>query len=329
MAVAAVAATTGVAVAVTAPSNDTPAASTAAGSTITNANVPAVSHDSAESDAAIRKWWTPARMQAALRNGAPAPRGTTGLKGAEIQVTPAEAGAMPVETTGSKAQRVTNYDTIYGRTTGKIFFTMNGKEFVCSGAVVTAKNRSTVWTAGHCVKDAGGAWASRLLFRPRYKNGATRGTWTARKFWTSQAWSSNGNLSYDFAAVVLRKNGSATVQGRVGALKIRFGSGFRTSVRSHGYPEQNSTGGRMNGQVQWFCSGTSWAWKYKGVNNRAMNCTMGPGSSGGPWIHKFANGWNIIGNVSHGIRLSNGRRFVQSPQLGAGAKNVWNAARNT
>src|SRR5699024_9720417 len=45
------------------------------------------------------------------------------------------------------------------RPTGKLFLTMNGHDFTCSASIVDSQNRSTLVTAGHCVKDGSGQWA--------------------------------------------------------------------------------------------------------------------------------------------------------------------------
>src|SRR5205823_4621286 len=55
-------------------------------------------------------------------------------------------------------------------TFGKIFFTKGGQEYVCSGTVVAAANKSVVWTAGHCVEEHGKVHTN-WIFVPGYRNG--------------------------------------------------------------------------------------------------------------------------------------------------------------
>lgn len=52
-------------------------------------------------------------------------------------------------------------------TVGKLFFTLPGVgNFVCSASVI---GRSTLATAGHCVSDGAGGWATNMLFCPSFR----------------------------------------------------------------------------------------------------------------------------------------------------------------
>ena len=65
-------------------------------------------------------------------------------------------------------------------TTGKVFFTLGGVNYVCSGAATSSTNRDVVTTAGHCVNEGPGAFATNWAFVPAYNNGSRPyGTWTA------------------------------------------------------------------------------------------------------------------------------------------------------
>ena len=55
---------------------------------------------------------------------------------------------------------------------GKVFFTLSGRNYVCSANSVSATNGSVVSTAGHCVHGGKGKFASRWIFVPAYENGA-------------------------------------------------------------------------------------------------------------------------------------------------------------
>src|SRR5690625_290759 len=57
------------------------------------------------------------------------------------------------------------------RTTGKVFLTLDGRDFTCSASVVPADNRDTVLTAGHCLKDGAGAWVDKWVFVPGFDDG--------------------------------------------------------------------------------------------------------------------------------------------------------------
>ena len=61
-------------------------------------------------------------------------------------------------------------------TTGRVFFTYQGRTASCSGSAVTSANRSTVMTAGHCVKLDGAFHTNWAFVRPgdRHRRGELR-----------------------------------------------------------------------------------------------------------------------------------------------------------
>lgn len=67
---------------------------------------------------------------------------------------------------------------------GKVFFVMNGQDFLCSASTIYSTNRDSVLTAAHCVYDTSlKMWASKFIFVPQYSNNAKPyGSWTARYF---------------------------------------------------------------------------------------------------------------------------------------------------
>src|SRR5690606_28926049 len=63
--------------------------------------------------------------------------------------------------------------------TGKVFFVMAGRNYVCSGS---SNGNNAVLTAGHCVSDGRGKFHTNWMFRPQFKNGQNpSGTWVAKK----------------------------------------------------------------------------------------------------------------------------------------------------
>ena len=58
------------------------------------------------------------------------------------------------------------------RTTGKVFFTLGGVNYQCSGSSVVAGSESLVQTAGHCLNEGPGEFATNVVFIPQYRDGA-------------------------------------------------------------------------------------------------------------------------------------------------------------
>jgi hypothetical protein len=91
---------------------------------------------------------------------------------------------------------------------GKVFFILNQATFVCSATVI---GRSTIATAGHCVSDGAGSFATNFVFCPSYITTGVnplRGCWGGTYAVTSTQWHANGNLDYDYGCVVLDSTGT-------------------------------------------------------------------------------------------------------------------------
>ena len=72
------------------------------------------------------------------------------------------------------------------RTTGKVFFTMDAQDYVCSAAVVASPAADVVITAAHCVKNGTGSWAVNWTFVPGFTRGSRPyGSWTAHHFFVA------------------------------------------------------------------------------------------------------------------------------------------------
>ena len=162
-------------------------------------------------DEALTAYWTPARMKAAA-SADDAPNFDDALKryqatdadrqreakineekgikppeqGPELLVKPDADGS--VKTTAKAAAFNPNLRSnhLTARTNGKVFFTLNGSNFQCSGTIVNSEGKDTVWTAGHCVNagQTNGAWATNWTFVPAYDDDLANprpwGTWSAK-----------------------------------------------------------------------------------------------------------------------------------------------------
>jgi hypothetical protein len=97
--------------------------------------------------------------------------------------------------TVSKASSSFRDSSMAPRVVGRVFFTINGGNYSCSAAVITASNQDCVITAGHCVYDyASQQWASNWIFVPQYNKGSTPfGIWVARSLITKLFWMNYGD----------------------------------------------------------------------------------------------------------------------------------------
>jgi hypothetical protein len=204
--------------------------------------------------------------------------------------------AVPVEqvrgTTTGRAERAAAaapareypgpYTQYPASTHGKVFLTLSGTDYVCSGTALNSTNRSVVWTAGHCLNQGPGAFATNFAFVPAYRDGARPfGTWTARSLLTTSGWGNQGDLSYDLGAAVMNTSGGSALTDVVGGRGIAFNYDRNQFYTSFGY----AAAPPFNGERLWICesplvaSDTSLSPPTMGID-----CDMTSGSSGGGWI---------------------------------------------
>ncbi len=183
---------------------------------------------------------------------------------------------------------------------GKVFFTLGGANYVCSGNSISSGNKSTVATAGHCVNEGPGAFATQFTFVPAYLNGAAPyGKWTARALYAPTQWSSAGNMQYDTGFAVMSPLNGKTLSDVVGASGLQFNAARGLSYKSFGYP----AAAPFNGESLKSCTGTA-----KNDPNspsfmtQGIPCNMTGGSSGGPWfIGSSATGYqNSVNSYGYG-----------------------------
>jgi V8-like Glu-specific endopeptidase len=264
--------------------------------------VPAQAKQETKSPAEIAAYWTKDRMEKAIprdaaRGGEPRP--TAGKPGGAASSWTRLAVALPYA-----GDDLSN---------GKVFMTMDGVNYVCSGTSVAASSGvNLVWTAGHCVNEGPGDNATSFMFAPGYADGATPyGKWVSTNGHaaTSQ-WSQSRNFDYDVGAarvVGTTAGAPATLAAIATPRPMAFGYPVQvgtTRFRSYGYP----AAGKFNGQRMYLCDST--------VSRRdgsasgdpmGIGCDMTGGSSGGGWIDSTgavasvnSYGYNSVKNTMFG-----------------------------
>ena len=233
---------------------------------------------SSKSPAEISAYWTSERMKNAKPRQRAKPGGGGGGGGGGA--TDWSTFAVPL---GSGAYVGVD------RQNGKVFMTIDGVNYVCSGtAVVASAGVNLVWTAGHCVTDGPGHEATNILFVPGYYRGAEpNGRWAFTALDSTPGWEAQGadRFRYDVGAVRVTKVGdaSATLQGTAGTRPIAFGQdagGAR--IVSYGYP----AAGKFKGSQQYACTSPFRRWDTTAsLDPMQISCGMTGGSSGGGWFY--------------------------------------------
>jgi V8-like Glu-specific endopeptidase len=213
------------------------------------------------------------------------------------------------------------------RTTGKVFFSMGSNDYVCSGSTVASGNSDVVVTAGHCVKNGTGVWATNWTFVPGYASGNDPyGSFSANKFYVASQWSTQADNDYDVAFVTLNPaqvgGAQVTAVHEVGGQGVEFGSA-PSQVTVFGYPADAP----YNGQQLYYCSGTVSPDPYQETDDTGVTCVMTAGSSGGPWLAGFdpATGTGIITSVSS-FKYSTNDQILYGTPFGPVAQELYEAA---
>jgi V8-like Glu-specific endopeptidase len=330
-------------------------------------------------------YWTSARMAAALRaaDGQPtAKRPTTANPGVTVPpagkkrraekpvsrarrltrkappVPPTPPGPWLTGDTAGRGLRWTHGGAV-ATAVGKIFFTLAGEDYVCSGTLVGGKHPDVVLTAAHCVTGGpspantgrantgrantgrpntgrpntgqGGTtqWATNWMFVPGFRDGLMPyGEYTARRFFVTPDWTGpqDGSEQYDVAFVQVT---AATLYGESRAaqpppgLPVKFANSqdaaSLTRAYVFGYPAEPPYGGLYVD----YCAGPVAA---SGGSVRTP-CWMTAGDSGGPWLAGFSprSGSGPVVAVST-YKVSGDLRVLYGAVLGPQARALYERA---
>ena len=208
---------------------------------------------------------------------------------------------------------------------GKVFFTLGGANYVCSGNSVASANKSTVSTAGHCLNQGPGAFATNFVFVPAYKDGAAPlGKWPAKELFAPKEWSTDGNIRYDTGFAVVAEVDGKKLADVAGATGVVFNRPRGLTYKAFGYP----AAAPFTGKTLVSCYGKA--------GNDALNpqfetqgipCDMTGGSSGGPWF--LSDGTdsplgfqNSVNSYGYGSRST----AMYSPYWGSVIQQVYDRA---
>ncbi|MDF5753944.1 trypsin-like peptidase domain-containing protein [Spongiactinospora sp. TRM90649] len=284
----------------------------------------------------VLRYWTPRRMAraipidviTALRDG-----GAAGILAAVSG--PGSAGPAPTRATSAaraaapgraRAVLVTEgspwgFAGSVTRTTGRVFLTIAGADFVCSAGTVRSASRDLVVTAGHCVKDGVGAWARNWTFVPGYSDGhRPYGEFTARRMFVPEPWSRRGDDSHDLGMVALNTRRGRHVADLVGAQEIAFNGGRGQRTHVFGFPADPP----YDGQRLVYCAGPVRADPHGQTHDQGLPCDMTAGSSGGPWFSRFdeRSGRGTVTSVSS-FKYTDDQAVMYGPYFGRAAEELY------
>jgi V8-like Glu-specific endopeptidase len=280
--------------AVAATPTDTPAVNSGATS---SATAPALPSKTPAGALEATGYWTAEKLRNAIPADLP---GDAKAPTAQRPTGPPSVASHPVAPQG----RAPLNDPV-PTTAGKIFFTKNGANYVCSGAAVNNNYKNLIVTAGHCVHGGqGGAWHANIVFAPSYYNGQSgAGLWNWNTARTFNAWINNSNFSYDQAFVSFQQRNGRNLIDAVGGNGLAINnSRDQGNTRIWGWPAEAP----FNGEVPYYCDGGTYAY---GSTDAALGCNMNGGASGGPWLKDRIN--QDLGYIF----AATSRRTTSGPQI--------------
>lgn len=293
-------------------------------------------------DHAAEPYWTPQRMARAAPIGllaglqkitalppagpvlAPAPAPRTGVPatgGTGGTTRTRQAAAMPPVTTSGTHWAAGGSVT---RTTGRVFLTMNGVDFVCSASAVRSANRDVVVTAGHCVKDGAGAWAENWTFVPGYDQGRQPyGAFPARRMFVAGPWSRAGNDDYDVGMVAVDDQDGRHLTDVVGGQPLGFDAPQGRRTYGFGFPADPP----YDGERLLYCAGVPHGDPQGQTRDQGLRCDLTAGASGGPWLSGFdpGSGRGTLTSVSS-FKYSNDQRTMYGPYFGSAVRDLFRGA---
>ncbi|MCP9206693.1 trypsin-like serine peptidase [Streptomyces sp. NEAU-Y11] len=230
-----------------------------------------------------RAFWTPERMRSATPlDLLLSSRATTRLKAPETGGRSTTVAPTAAPTAFPQAGGPWTGGGSVVTTSGRVFFTFQGRTASCTGNAVTSQNASTVITAGHCVKYQG-SWHTNWVFVPAYNNGnAPHGQWAAAKTLTTPQWEATEDINNDIGAAVVAPLNGQKLTSVVGAQGIQFNGGYNKQMYSFGFP----AAAPYDGTKLIYCSGNS-SKDFLFTQDHGLGCNMTGGSSGGPWLTGF------------------------------------------
>ncbi|MEU0478498.1 peptidase [Streptosporangium sp. NPDC006013] len=293
----------------------------------------------------VQRYWTEAKMEAAQplttlipeREGARLTSAAIAAQAAadpvSIPATTPDGEAVPATGMAAKGTAAVRASTgapwtrggAIAKTTGRVFFTYQGRNASCSANAVTSENRSTVITAGHCVR-MGGAFHSNWVFVPGYENGnRPYGTWVATTLYTTPQWNNTEDINYDVASAVVAPLNGRSLTDVVGGQGVSFNQSRRAQMHSFGYP----AAGPYDGSKLVYCAGRAFD-DFLMSRDIGLNCNMTGGSSGGPWFLGFneSTGLGTLNSVNS-FKYDFASGWMFGPYFGTDAQAVYEAAQTT
>ena len=285
----------------------------------------------------VVKYWTSERQAAAKPRDFV--RTSNGFKPAAKPDMPGSGDAV----TGARWTK----GGVVKKAVGKVFFSMDGSNWTCSGSVATDARTgySLVLTAAHCAYDetengAASGFATNWMFIPDWESAPNRdcsqtvhGCWTATALVVHNGYATAGGFNdqatwHDFAFAVVGAGGKLgdqqldAVAGSFPLVSPITSVTKGMKMYAFGYP----AAGKYKGNTLIYCAGSIIEDGYNDNKTWGLGCDMTGGSSGGGWFKDFneSTGSGSLGSLnSYGY---SGIKNMYGPKFNSDTQDVYNTA---
>jgi hypothetical protein len=286
----------------------------------------------------IVAYWTPARLASAqARDFVRTSNGTY-----------QPAAGKPGSGGGVTGASWPNDQGAISKSEGKVYFSMAGGNWQCSGTPVTGHTSNgfaLVLTAGHCaVDETTGEFATNWMFIPAWDakpatfssacsaGTTTYGCWTASALVVDSGFATAGGFNdqatrHDWALAVVGTGGfqNTDLESKVSSFALNVSSvAAGQPVYAFGFP----AAGKYHGNDLTYCSGNAFTDSLNSNATFGVACDMTGGSSGGGWMAPFtaSSGTGSLGGLnSYGY---SGIKNMYGPDFNANTTAVFNDAKN-
>jgi V8-like Glu-specific endopeptidase len=278
----------------------------------------------AKTRAASLAYWTPQRLKNAKSGDLLAPKAQTPSAARATVAQPAATSVhtvAPVEgkyrahkASAAAAGASPDLGTVYVTPAiGKVFFSVGGSDYACSGSSVNSSSGELVLTAGHCVYSVSlQSWVSNFVYIPAYAIGnAPYGTWSGVEMATFSGFISGGDDTLDTGYVAV--SGPSNLVATVGGMGFESGyTSFSDPLFTMGYPSASP-------ENQAWCDATATIDTSDGLV--FLPCSQGPGASGSPILDQYdttsglgidASDLTLIWSYSDGSTANSGPIFTDT-----------------
>jgi hypothetical protein len=243
------------------------------------------------------------------------------------------SGGGSTTMSGTSYWPITDHGNIVAGITGKVYFTMSGRNYVCSGSLVedSRQDIAVVITAAHCVFDnATKVFATDWAFIPNYDKdaGSLKGsTYYSSILYAPTAFTNQGSFNTtailnDFAFAVLPTSELNLSNLPTISLATSFA---KNKGDAFGYPASIP----FDGEELVYSTGNVSSDRNTGNKTWRLPSSMTGGASGGPWYNDYING-NSIGAVSsvNSYKYNSDKNSMYGPKFSSLTNDLYSAAKS-